>query len=124
MSHWPTAMKPATSAVTPPISATMNEVSGEWCISTLERTMMYTPAVTIVAAWISALAGVGPAIASGSQVKSGICADLPVTPSTRNSVMIVSQVEKGSTIGPMAISRPSSRKRSVWLNTPSCSVAI
>ena len=28
---------------------------------------MYTPAVTMVAAWISAETGVGPAIASGSQ---------------------------------------------------------
>ena len=35
------------------------------------------PAATIVAAWISALIGVGPAIASGSQVCSGNCADLP-----------------------------------------------
>ena len=32
---------------------------------------MYTPAVTMVAAWINAETGVGPAIASGSQVKSG-----------------------------------------------------
>ena len=31
------------------------------------RAMRYTPAVTIVAAWISADTGVGPAIASGSQ---------------------------------------------------------
>ena len=35
---------------------------------TLVRTTRYTPAVTIVAAWISADTGVGPAIASGSQV--------------------------------------------------------
>ena len=28
---------------------------------------MYTPAVTMVAAWIRALTGVGPTIASGSQ---------------------------------------------------------
>ena len=34
----------------------------------------------MVAAWISALIGVGPAIASGSQVCSGNCADLPTTP--------------------------------------------
>jgi hypothetical protein len=32
-----------------------------------ERVTRYTPAVTIVAAWISAETGVGPAIASGSQ---------------------------------------------------------
>ena len=35
--------------------------------STLVRATRYTPAVTIVAAWISAETGVGPAIASGSQ---------------------------------------------------------
>jgi hypothetical protein len=31
------------------------------------RATMYTPAVTIVAAWISAETGVGPSMASGSQ---------------------------------------------------------
>jgi hypothetical protein len=31
------------------------------------RATRYTPAVTIVAAWMSADTGVGPAIASGSQ---------------------------------------------------------
>jgi len=41
---------------------------------------MYTPAVTMVAAWISAETGVGPAIASGNHTCSGICADLPVAP--------------------------------------------
>ena len=48
---------------------------------------MYTPAVTIVAAWISAETGVGPSIASGSQTNSGICADLPVAPMKSSSVM-------------------------------------
>ena len=47
------------------------------------RATRYTPAVTIVAAWISAETGVGPAIASGSQTCSGICADLPVAPMKR-----------------------------------------
>ena len=37
----------------------------------------------MVAAWISADAGVGPAIASGSQVWSGNWADLPTTPAKR-----------------------------------------
>ena len=41
---------------------------------------MNTPAVTIVAAWISAETGVGPSIASGSQVCSRNCADLPIAP--------------------------------------------
>ena len=46
------------------------------------RAIRYTPAVTMVAAWISALTGVGPSIASGSQVCSGICADLANAPTS------------------------------------------
>ncbi len=38
--------------------------------------------MTIVAAWIRAETGVGPSIASGSQVCSGNCPDLPHAPST------------------------------------------
>ncbi len=41
----------------------------------------------MVAACISADTGVGPAIASGSQVNSGICADLPVAPTNNNKVI-------------------------------------
>ena len=48
------------------------------------RTIRYTPAVTIVAAWISDETGVGPSIASGSHVCSGTWADLAKAP-TRNS---------------------------------------
>lgn len=42
------------------------------------------PAATIVAAWMSADAGVGPSIASGSQSWNGNWADLPRTPMTSN----------------------------------------
>ena len=55
------------------------------------RATRYTPAVTIVAAWISALTGVGPSIASGSQTCSGNCPDLPIAPrniSTAASVIV------------------------------------
>ena len=38
--------------------------------------------MTIVAAWISALTGVGPSIASGSQVCSGIWADFAIAPTS------------------------------------------
>ncbi len=38
--------------------------------------------MTIVAAWISALTGVGPSIASGSHVCSGICADFANAPTS------------------------------------------
>ncbi len=44
------------------------------------RATMNMPAVTIVAAWISAEIGVGPSIESGSQTCSGAWADLPIAP--------------------------------------------
>ena len=43
----------------------------------------------MVAAWISAEMGVGPSIASGSQVCNGNCADLPTTPAIRSSTAAV-----------------------------------
>ena len=39
-----------------------------------------TPAVTMVAAWISADTGVGPSIASGNHVCRKSWADLPIAP--------------------------------------------
>src|SRR5437588_1770292 len=47
------------------------------------------PEVAIVAAWIRADTGVGPAIASGSHTKSGICADLPIAPTNSRATMAV-----------------------------------
>ena len=44
------------------------------------RTTMNTPAATMVAAWMRAETGVGPSIASASQVCRKICADLPMAP--------------------------------------------
>ena len=49
------------------------------------RATMKMPAVTIVAAWISAEIGVGPSIESGSHTCSGNCADLPIAPMNRQS---------------------------------------
>ncbi len=49
------------------------------------RATRNTPAATIVAAWISAEMGVGPGIASGSQVWKGNCADLPSAAAVSNS---------------------------------------
>jgi hypothetical protein len=48
-----------------------------------------TPAVTIVAACISADTGVGPSIASGNQVCNPICADFPIAP-INNKIQIAS----------------------------------
>src|SRR5215213_8939890 len=89
MSYWRRAIVAAKSAVRAPIPATTVLETGASANSTLVLTTRYTPAVTIVAAWISADTGVGPAMASGSQVYSGICADLPVQPRKRNNVIAV-----------------------------------
>ena len=51
----------------------------------------------MVAAWIRALTGVGPAMASGSQTYKGICADLPVAPTNSSKAMAVIQPALDST---------------------------
>ena len=58
---------------------------------------MNTPAVTMVAAWMSAETGVGPSIASGSQVCSRNCADLPIAPmnSRQQKVSVVTERRTG-----------------------------
>ena len=55
--------------------------------------MRYTPAVTMVAAWMSALTGVGPAMASGSHVCSGSCADLPTAPPSSRAAAATAKPE-------------------------------
>src|SRR5687768_1197619 len=68
MSHCLSPIVAANSAVTAPTTATVRLATGDIENSAELRAMRYTPAVTIVAAWISADTGVGPAIASGSQM--------------------------------------------------------
>ena len=53
------------------------------------RATRKTPAATIVAAWINALTGVGPSIASGNQTCSGNCPDLPTAPQKISSATTV-----------------------------------
>src|SRR2546430_10418477 len=89
MSHCFRAIVAANSAVRAPTPATTALATGASANSTPHRATRYTPAVTIVAAWISADTGVGPCIASGSHVYRGIWADLPVQPRNKNSVMAV-----------------------------------
>ena len=68
MSFWASAMVAANSAVIAPTQAIdIGTQSAATAMTGLIRTMRKTPAVTIVAAWISAETGVGPSIASGSQ---------------------------------------------------------
>src|SRR5688572_33232314 len=76
-------------AVIAPTIATTSNAVGDIRNSTFDRTTMYTPAVTIVAAWMSADTGVGPAIASGSHTYSGTCADLPHAPTNRSRQIAV-----------------------------------
>ena len=54
------------------------------------RATMNTPAVTMVAAWIRAETGVGPSMASGNQVCSRNCADLPMAPTNSRRQITVS----------------------------------
>src|SRR5512145_3062051 len=89
MSHCFSAIDAANSAVSAPTPATTAPDTGAIANRRLQRATRYTPAVTIVAAWISADTGVGPAIASGSQVYSGICALLPAQPRKKNRPIAV-----------------------------------
>ena len=57
------------------------------------RATMKMPAVTIVAAWISAEIGVGPSIESGSQTCSGNCALLPIAPMNRQMQITVISIQ-------------------------------
>ena len=85
------------------------------------------PAATIVAAWMSALTGVGPAIASGSQVCSGNCADLPTTPHSSSSVAMVAvrlgDRERGRGAGRRRLTCPVARSTPSMLNVPAANAS-
>ncbi|CKQ63805.1 Uncharacterised protein [Mycobacterium tuberculosis] len=78
------------SSVTAPTMTTASWAVGARLYSGPDRTIKYTPAVTMVAAWISADTGVGPSIASPSQACSGTCADLAHAPNSINNPIAVS----------------------------------
>ena len=80
MSLATSAIEAAKTAVKPPTTATSVMAVSELSKSGKNRATRNTPAVTIVAAWMSALTGVGPSIASGSQVWRGNWPDLPTAP--------------------------------------------
>src|SRR5580692_5972550 len=81
---------PVNSAVVAPITSTSESAVCEYSNNGDMRATMKIPAVTIVAAWISAEIGVGPSIESGSHTCSGICADLPMAPTNRQMQITVS----------------------------------
>src|SRR5579872_6798811 len=74
---------PMKNAVDAPMISTNDSAASEYSNSGDMRATMKMPAVTMVAAWISAEMGVGPSIESGNQTCSGICADLPMAPMKR-----------------------------------------
>ena len=83
----------AKNAVDAPTSVTTCSATGASSNSGDSRATMNTPAVTMVAAWISAETGVGPSMASGSQVCSRNCADLPIAPMNSSRHSVVSDVD-------------------------------
>src|SRR5579883_2550394 len=80
MSHCAVPSNAPASAVRHPTVPTSVCASCDALQRGAHRATKYTPAVTIVAAWISAETGVGPSIASGNHVCNGICADFAAAP--------------------------------------------
>ena len=76
-------------AVVAPTTSTNDSAASDCSNSGENRATMKMPAVTIVAAWISAEIGVGPSIESGNHTCSGTCADLPIAPMKRQMQMSV-----------------------------------
>src|SRR5215813_15464307 len=92
MSFWKRPTVAAKNAVVAPITVTNASAFGASSNNGEQRQTKNTPAVTMVAAWISAETGVGPSIASGNQVWRPSWADLPIAPtnSSRQSKVSVS----------------------------------
>ena len=74
------AIVAARSAVNAPTQAISPSTGGVAANKGKARVTMNTPAATMVAAWMRAETGVGPSIASGSQMCRGNWADLPTAP--------------------------------------------
>src|SRR4051812_25180942 len=79
--------------VMPPITSTTDSAVSDSSNSGDMRATMKMPAVTIVAAWISAEIGVGPSIESGSHTCSGNCALLPIAPMNRQMQITVISIQ-------------------------------
>src|ERR1700760_1050792 len=83
MSLFTIPSRPMKNAVVAPMTMTNDSAASDCSNSGDMRDTMKMPAVTMVAAWISAEMGGGPSIESGSQMCSGTCADLPMAPMNR-----------------------------------------
>ncbi|KAG1579489.1 hypothetical protein G6F46_015654 [Rhizopus delemar] len=101
---------PRNNAPMAPITMMNDSATSDSSNSGEKRATMKMPAVTMVAAWISAEIGVGPSIESGSQACRGTCADLPMAPMNRQIHATVSSIqsEPGSVIA---------ASLSAWANT-------
>ena len=93
MSFWTRPTVAAKKAVMAPMTTTTILASGASSNMGDMRATRNTPAVTIVAAWMRAETGVGPSIASGSQVCSRNCADLPMAPMNSSRQRTVEDIE-------------------------------
>src|SRR5574343_1320227 len=89
MSFWMMPKKPMNKAVMEPITKMKFSATSDSSNNGDMRDTMKMPAVTMVAAWISAEIGVGPSIESGSHTCSGTCADLPIAPMNRQMQVTV-----------------------------------
>src|ERR1700742_2787538 len=89
MSFWKRPTEAAKNAVVAPMKVTNSSARGASSYIGEQRQTRNTPALTMVAAWMSAETGVGPSIASGSQVCSPSCADLPIAPTNRSRQSVV-----------------------------------
>ncbi len=91
------------SAVMAPMTMTKVSAVSDSSNSGDMRETMKMPAVTMVAAWISAEIGVGPSIESGSHTCSGNCADLPIAPMNRQMQATVSIIQGSA---PKGLAKP------------------
>src|SRR5665213_1093489 len=114
MSHCFNPIVAANSAVSVPMTTTVMQATGDVTNRALLRAMRYTPAVTIVAAWINADTGVGPSMASGSHVCRGNCALLAKAPMARREQIPV-------TSRPLDGNEPAEAKMPGMLSVPTLS---
>ena len=107
MSFWTMPIRPVKKAVVAPTNSTKSSAACDISNSGDMRATMKMPAVTMVAAWISAEIGVGPSIESGSHTCNGTCADLPIAPMNRHTQMMVAicQVWPGNSCTPCPSSK-------------------
>lgn len=99
--------------VSAPMKVTRKSVLGLFSNKIEQRTIKKTPAVTSVAAWMSAETGVGPSMASGNQMCNPICADFPTDPQKSNDDITVSLSKSKENIESVLFSAQGTRAKTV-----------